>query len=137
MSHASATPRASSPAPRAGSHRFSAVISRIAEEMASLADHGTPADYIPMLAGADPRRFGMAVAEPDGTVYGVGDWQQPFSTQSISKVFALALALSLDGEQIWRGVGREPSGNPFNSLVQLEYENGTPATRSSTPVPWW
>ncbi|MEU6627083.1 glutaminase [Streptomyces parvus] len=126
MSHASAAVPASSAAPSAGAHRFSAVISRIAEEMAARDDHGAPADYIPMLAGVDPRRFGMAVAEPDGTVYGVGDWRQPFSTQSISKVFALALALSLDGERIWRGVGREPSGNPFNSLVQLEYENGIP-----------
>lgn len=115
MSHTSAAARASSPAPSSGSHRFSSVIHRIAEEMNTLDDHGTPADYIPMLADADPRRFGMAVAEPDGTVYGVGDWRQPFSTQSISKVFALALALSLDGGQLWRGVGREPSGNPFNS----------------------
>ncbi|MFB8070189.1 glutaminase [Streptomyces californicus] len=111
---------------RPGEHRFSAVLHRIAEEMAARDDHGAPADYIPMLAGADPRRFGMAVAEPDGTVYGVGEWRQPFSAQSITKVFALALALSLDGERIWRGVGREPSGNPFNSLVQLEYENGIP-----------
>ncbi|MFC8956120.1 glutaminase [Streptomyces sp. NPDC057101] len=109
-----------------GTGRFGAILDRIEEETAALDERGSPADYIPLLADADPRRFGMAVAEPDGTVYGVGDWQQPFSTQSITKVFALALALSLDGEQIWHGVGREPSGNPFNSLVQLEYENGIP-----------
>ncbi len=126
MSHASAAIPASNAAPRTGAHRFSAVISRIAEETAVRDGHGTPADYIPMLAGIDPRRFGMAVAEPDGTVYGVGDWRQSFSTQSIPKVFALALALSRDGERIRRGVGRERSRNPFNSLVQLEYENGIP-----------
>ncbi|NEC67125.1 glutaminase [Streptomyces sp. SID9727] len=106
--------------------RLGAVLERIEKETAALGEWGSPADYIPLLAGADPRRFGMAVAEPDGTVYGVGDWRTPFSAQSITKVFALALVLSLEGERIWQGVGREPSGNPFNSLVQLEYENGIP-----------
>ncbi|WP_411082138.1 glutaminase [Streptomyces sp. cmx-18-6] len=107
-------------------HRFRAVLDRVAEEMADLTHRGRPADYIPVLADGDPRRFGMAVAEPDGTVYGVGEWRQPFSAQSITKVFALALVLSLDGEGLWQRVGREPSGDPFNSLVQLEYENGIP-----------
>lgn len=68
----------------------------------------------------------MAVAELDGTVYGVGDWREPFSTQSITKVFTLALDLAREGDELWEHVGREPSGNPFNSLIQLEYENGIP-----------
>lgn len=68
----------------------------------------------------------MAVADLDGTVYGVGDWRQPFSAQSLTKVFTLALDLSREGDALWEHVGREPSGNPFNSLVQLEYENGIP-----------
>ncbi|MEI5101920.1 glutaminase [Streptomyces sp. PmtG] len=102
------------------------VLDRIADEIQALPGRGRPADYIPALASADPRRFGMAVAELDGTVYGVGDWQRPFSTQSITKVFTLALDLSLEGELLWEHVGREPSGNPFNSLVQLEYEHGIP-----------
>ncbi|WP_121832566.1 glutaminase [Streptomyces sp. S1] len=110
--------------PRVG--RFEPVLNHIAEEVSSLTDRGRPADYIPLLAKADPQRFGMAVAEVDGTVYGVGDWRHPFSAQSITKVFTLALALSLGGERLWQGVGREPSGNPFNSLVQLEHENGIP-----------
>ncbi|MEL3944051.1 glutaminase [Streptomyces alboflavus] len=102
------------------------VLDRIATEIQALPGRGRPADYIPALASADPRHFGMAVAELDGTVYGVGDWQRPFSAQSITKAFTLALDLSLDGELLWEHVGREPSGNPFNSLVQLEYENGIP-----------
>ncbi|GHE69102.1 glutaminase [Streptomyces longispororuber] len=102
------------------------VLDRIAAEVQALPGRGRPADYIPALASADPLRFGMAVAELDGTVYGVGDWQHPFSTQSITKVFTLALDLSLEGELLWEHVGREPSGNPFNSLVQLEYEHGIP-----------
>ncbi|WP_372447127.1 glutaminase [Streptomyces flavofungini] len=102
------------------------VLDRIATEIQALPGRGRPADYIPALASADPRHFGMAVAELDGTVYGVGDWQRPFSAQSITKAFTLALDLSLDGDLLWEHVGREPSGNPFNSLVQLEYENGIP-----------
>ncbi|MFE5911789.1 glutaminase [Streptomyces wedmorensis] len=105
---------------------FGPVLDRIAEEIAELADRGTPADYIPALAAGDPYRFGMAVAELDGTVYGVGDWQHPFSTQSVTKVFTLALALAGEGDDLWAHVGREPSGDPFNSLVQLEYEHGIP-----------
>jgi glutaminase len=81
---------------------------------------------IPALAGADPAAFGLAVATVDGELHGVGDWRRPFSIQSISKVFALALVIASDGEAIWRRVGREPSGTPFDSLVQLEYEGGVP-----------
>ncbi|MFG2720236.1 glutaminase [Streptomyces sp. NPDC048416] len=108
------------------SSSFQPVLDRIATEIAATPGRGRPADYIPVLASADPRRFGMAVAELDGTVYGVGDWEHPFSTQSITKVFTLALCLSLEDEELWEHVGREPSGNPFNSLVQLEYEDGIP-----------
>ncbi|MEU8527419.1 MULTISPECIES: glutaminase [Streptomyces] len=105
---------------------FRPVLDTIAEEIANLDGRGRPADYIPALAAGDPRHFGMAVADLDGTVYGVGEWQRPFSTQSVTKVYTLALALAHEGEILWEHVGREPSGNPFNSLVQLEYENGIP-----------
>ncbi|MFJ7904945.1 glutaminase [Streptomyces sp. NPDC096198] len=110
----------------ASSLTFQPVLERIAEEIEQRPRRGRPADYIPALAARDPRRFGMAVAELDGTVYGVGEWKQPFSTQSITKVFTLALELAREGDELWEHVGREPSGNPFNSLVQLEYENGLP-----------
>jgi glutaminase len=86
---------------------------------------GKVADYIPALAAVDPNAFGMALATVDGDVHGVGDWEQPFSIQSISKLFTLALALARGGD-LWKRVGREPSGNPFNSLVQLETEQGIP-----------
>ncbi|MEU9338534.1 glutaminase [Streptomyces sp. NPDC048290] len=105
---------------------YQPVLERIAEEIAHTPGRGRPADYIPALAACDPRRFGMAVAELDGTVYGVGDWREPFSTQSVTKVFTLALDLAREGDALWEHVGREPSGNPFNSLVQLEYEDGIP-----------
>jgi glutaminase len=87
---------------------------------------GRVADYIPALATADPDAFGMALATVEGEIYGVGDCEQPFSIQSISKLFTLALVLTEAGDGLWRGVGREPSGNPFNSLIQLEIEQGIP-----------
>src|SRR3954463_4485569 len=105
---------------------FQPVLDRIAGEIERTPGRGRPADYIPALAACDPRRFGMAVAELDGTVYGVGDWRQPFSTQSLTKVFTLALDLAREGDELWEHVGREPSGNPFNSLVQLESETAIP-----------
>ncbi|WP_435601177.1 glutaminase [Streptomyces sp. C10-9-1] len=105
---------------------YQAVLEQIAHDVSPLLGSGRPAEYIPALAGVDPARFAMAVADLQGNVYGVGDWRHPFSAQSITKVFTLALVLAADGDALWRRVGREPSGNPFNSLVQLEYENGIP-----------
>ncbi|WP_074587192.1 glutaminase [Arthrobacter cupressi] len=91
-----------------------------------LIGHGAAADYIPGLAAVDTNQFGIAVATRGGEVYASGDATVPFSIQSISKVFALALVLAGNGDSIWKRVFREPSGNPFNSLVQLEHEDGIP-----------
>ncbi|RKH61212.1 glutaminase [Corallococcus aberystwythensis] len=105
---------------------YQAVLSEVWDAVRPVLGQGRVATYIPALAAVDPRLFGMALATVEGDVYGVGDWREPFSIQSISKVFTLALALSKDGDALWRRVGKEPSGNPFNSLVQLEYEQGIP-----------
>ncbi|MFC6705072.1 glutaminase [Flexivirga alba] len=102
------------------------LLAQIVAEIEPQIGTGSVADYIPALAAVDPAQFGIAVALPNGECYGAGDWTKPFSLQSISKLFTLALALSGDDESIWWRVGREPSGNAFNSLVQLEYENGVP-----------
>jgi glutaminase len=98
----------------------------LASEAAPFAVQGKVADYIPALAAVDPARFGIALATMDGQLLGSGDWRVPFSIQSVSKAFSLALVLARDGEALWQRVGREPSGSPFNSLVQLEYEKGIP-----------
>lgn len=102
------------------------LLARITDDVEPQIGSGRVADYIPALATVDPRQFGIAVALPDGSCHGAGDWMKPFSLQSISKIFTLALALAENDESIWTRVGREPSGNAFNSLVQLEYENGIP-----------
>ena len=102
------------------------VVAEIAAEMASRPDRGEVADYIPELARVDPRRFGIAAVDAAGDAAAAGDADVPFSIQSISKVFTLTLALGTVGDRLWRRVGREPSGNPFNSIVQLERERGVP-----------
>ncbi|MEM9429926.1 MAG: glutaminase [Pseudomonadota bacterium] len=98
----------------------------IAAEMAAASDRGRVASYIPELACVDPGAFGIAVVLADGTEHGAGDAAVPFSIQSISKVFMLAAALERIGDALWARVGREPSGNAFNSIVQLERERGVP-----------
>ncbi|MEO0576838.1 MAG: glutaminase, partial [Pseudomonadota bacterium] len=87
---------------------------------------GTVASYIPALEKIDANQLGMAVATVDGNIATAGDAQVPFSVQSISKVFTLTLALEAYGDSLWESVGREPSGTPFNSIVQLESEAGRP-----------
>jgi glutaminase len=102
------------------------VVKEIADEMAQRTDRGDVASYIPELAGVDPNQFGLVVIDADGQVAAGGDADVPFSIQSISKVFTLTLALGMVGDRLWKHVGREPSGNPFNSIVQLERERGVP-----------
>ena len=102
------------------------VLDEIAFEAANAADRGVVAQYIPELAKVDAAQFGIAVALPDGRVLSAGDAGTGFSIQSVSKVFTLALALGKLGDAVWSSVGREPSGNPFNSIVQLEQEKGRP-----------
>lgn len=105
---------------------YQKVIDGIHSGLQGLRGEGRVADYIPALAKVDPKRFGIAVATLDGQEYMTGDAQVCFSIQSISKVFTLAMVTRRIGDEIWKAVGREPSGNPFNSLVQLEYEQGMP-----------
>lgn len=102
------------------------ILDDIAAEMASETERGKVADYIPQLAHIDPNQFGIAVATPDGQVYAAGDASTLFSIQSISKVFTLTIALGKLGDALWTHVGREPSGDPFNSITILEYESGRP-----------
>lgn len=87
---------------------------------------GRPADYIPELAEVPGSKFGMAVCTLDGGEHVIGDADEGFSVQSITKVFALGLALNRFGDEVWTRVGKEPSGTPFNHLSQLEAEGGVP-----------
>jgi glutaminase len=108
------------------------VLHEVAEIARPHAADGEVTDYIDSLADVDPDTFGIAVVEMDGTEHVHGDADQAFALQSISKVFSLVLAMQkadeAEGvaEELWNRVGVEPSGDPFNSLVQLEHEQGKP-----------
>ena len=106
---------------------FQAILDDIAEQIKPLlGGEGRVASYIPALARVSPRHFGIALRTCDGREAAAGDSATPFSIQSISKVFSLTLAMRNLGERLWDRIGREPSGSPFNSLVQLETERGIP-----------
>lgn len=91
-----------------------------------LENQGEVANYIPELAKVDPNYFGASLLTKEGKKYSCGDAQVPFSIQSIAKVLSLSLVFSEIGDELWKRMDFEPSGNAFNSLVQLETENGIP-----------
>lgn len=105
---------------------YQAILDRIYSELEPRFGEGRIAAYIPELANVAPKRFGIALTTTSGERYAVGDADQKFSIQSLSKVFTLAIAMQQAGDGLWSRCGREPSGNPFNSLVQLEVEAGIP-----------
>ena len=102
------------------------IVDDITAQITSKIEKGTVASYIPQLACVNPNQFSISVALADGSFFNGGCAQTLFSIQSISKVFTLTLALGKLGERVWNRVGREPSGDPFNSIVQLEHEQGKP-----------
>jgi glutaminase len=104
------------------------IVDDIAEKMMAITDKGQVADYIPQLAKIDPNQFSISVVLNSGEEFHAGCSNTLFSIQSVSKVFTLTLALGKFGDHIWHRVGREPSGDPFNSIVQLEHEGGKPRT---------
>lgn len=105
---------------------YPAILDTIFAEVQPMLGEGKVASYIPELAKVPIGQFGMALYCLDGRTFSIGDARQRFSAQSVTKLFALALAYTREGDSLWQRVGKEPSGNPFNSLVQLEYERGKP-----------
>ena len=102
------------------------ILDEIYQEVLDAGIQGKVASYIPELANVSADKFGIHLQSLDGGEYAVGDSEEKFSIQSISKVLTLLMAFEFEGEKLWERVGVEPSGNPFNSLQQLEYENGIP-----------
>jgi len=102
------------------------VFSKIYYQLEVSNDPGKVASYIPELRDVDPNKFGVHLTTIDDDHYDFGDSDERFSIQSIAKVLALVLAYKLEDEKLWERVGVEPSGTPFNSLVQLEYDMGIP-----------
>lgn len=102
------------------------VIAEVYKEIKEYIGKGEVADYIPELAKVDPNHFGMALKLRSGEEFYFGDADLSFSIQSISKLLTLTMYIQQVGLELGDRVGVEPSGNPFNSLIQLEYEHGIP-----------
>ena len=105
---------------------YQKIIEDVYQEILPYSQKGKQADYIPALAKVNPDQFGMCLHTVTGEEYPFMQADERFSIQSISKVFSLAMCLSIKGESLWQRVGKEPSGTAFNSLVQLEIEKGIP-----------
>ena len=105
---------------------YQQILENIYQAIQPYAKEGKQADYIPALAQVNPDQFGMCIHTVYGEIYSIEQADTRFSIQSISKVFALAMCLSLQGDELWKRVGKEPSGTAFNSLIQLEVEKGIP-----------
>ena len=105
---------------------YQQVLENIYQSILPYAKEGKQADYIPELAKVNPDQFGMSIHTIYGETASIEQADTRFSIQSISKVFTLAMCLSIKGDNLWKRVGKEPSGTAFNSLVQLEVEKGVP-----------
>ncbi|WP_439130723.1 glutaminase [Polaribacter sp.] len=105
---------------------YQKIINSIYSNLKNVTDTGKVADYIPELGNISPDNFGVNITTIDKKSFGVGDFNKKFSIQSISKILTLTLAYQLEGETLWKRVDVEPSGNPFNSLLQLEADLGIP-----------
>ncbi|WP_369413469.1 glutaminase B [Alishewanella maricola] len=103
-----------------------ALLQRLLTQYQPRYTEGKVANYIPALAQVAPAQAGVAIATLDGKVSGAGAFEQQFSLQSVSKIFALVMAMNRLDDELWQRVNMEPSGQPFNSIVQLEWEKGIP-----------
>lgn len=105
---------------------FKEIIEHVYHKVKNVEDIGELPTYIPQLANVDTENFGVYISTIDQVNFGIGNCYDKFSIQSIAKVLSLSLAYQLLGEKVWERIGVEPSGTPFNSLVQLETDNGIP-----------
>ncbi|MGL4975099.1 MAG: glutaminase [Bosea sp. (in: a-proteobacteria)] len=103
-----------------------AALRAVEAEAVPLRLQGRVADYIPALGRVPADRFGLSIMLVDGSVHELGQAREAFSIQSISKLFTLALAVDLLGDDAWARIGRSPTNAAFNALGWLETEQGRP-----------
>lgn len=105
---------------------YQEILEQAVQRVQPLLRQGKVANYIPALAGQPLEQFSVSLHTVDGETYSAGNTEARFTIQSVSKVMTLTLALQRYGDELWSRVGKEPSGTAFNSLTQLEFENGIP-----------
>lgn len=88
---------------------------------------GNVATYIPELGKADKNDLGISIWTVNGHKFNIGDTSKRFTIQSISKIISLIMALEQLGfDKVFSKVGMEPSGEAFNSLVELDLNSNKP-----------
>jgi len=105
---------------------YKEVIECVYNDVKNSVNTGKVANYIPELAFVDANNFGVSITTINKENFGIGDFENKFSIQSVSKILTLTLAYKFEGAKLWDRVDVEPSGNPFNSLLQLEADLGKP-----------
>jgi glutaminase len=89
--------------------------------------NGNLASYIPELAKVDPNLFAISMTTVDGQTFSTGNVDHIFTLQSTSKPFTYGLSLKLHGpEFVHSKVGVEPTGEAFNSIIELEKDTHRP-----------
>jgi len=105
---------------------YKSILEKLYTEVNALKDNGQIATYIPELAKVAVTKFGVYLQSINHNGCGIGDYKEKFSIQSISKVLLLLLVYKTVKSDLWKRMDFEPSGTSFNSLIQLEMENGKP-----------
>ena len=106
--------------------KLSTVAEDIARDLMNTEEWGKPSSLSPKMQDIDTHQFGMAIHTAEGETVVAGKADETFTIQSISKVFSLTLALEIFSDKVWDRVGKEPSGDPYNSIVDLERHEGIP-----------
>ena len=105
---------------------FQEFIKQIYEEYRHLYS-GSLASYIPELTKANPNWFAISIVTKEGEIFEIGDIQENFTIQSISKVFVYGMALEdCDRKTLLEKIGVEPTGDPFNSVIRLDENSKRP-----------
>ena len=105
---------------------YQKIIKEVFLKINKIENNGKLPSYIPELATINPEKFGVHISTTSSLKYGIGDFKEKFSIQSIAKILSLCLAYKTFDGNIWERLRVEPSGTAFNSLVQLENDNGIP-----------
>ncbi|MBQ9179238.1 MAG: glutaminase A [Firmicutes bacterium] len=89
--------------------------------------NGAVATYIPELGKVNPNQLGLCLYPLNGDKICIGDYNVRFTMQSVSKVLMLIVALEICGlDAVFGKVGMEPSGEAFDSLVELDVNDTKP-----------
>ena len=113
---------------------YEGILAQVLADIEPQIGRGQVATHIPALGSVDPNQFGMAVADLDGNVTGVGAFESPFSAQSVTKVFALALVIASESATSGAGSAASRRAAPTTRWSSSRSRTASLATRSSMPA---